>query len=95
MVRSAPDAEHERSIAMFLHATAVEGLKDAPGIAVKWVQASELLVSDDGILRDREGTRVRCAWKTAPWRYICTLPPSAVTSKLFYSQDVHVYQVIR
>ena len=35
---------------MFLHATAVEGVKEAAGIAVKWVRASELLVSDDGIV---------------------------------------------
>jgi hypothetical protein len=93
MVRSAPDAEYERSIAMCLHATAVEGLKHLPDVTVKWVQASELHVSADGILRDADDVRVRCVWKTAPWRYLCTLKPSTVTEKLFYSPDVHVYQV--
>ena len=73
MTHSAADAEHERSIAMFMHATAVEGLKDRPDITIKWVNASELQLSDEGVCRDGDGTRVRCVWKSAPWRSLLHL----------------------
>ena len=89
---SAADAEYERSIAMFLHATAVEGLKLLPDISIKWVQTSDLHVADDGAIRDGEGTRVRCVWKSASWRYLCSHQQPAIIEKLLYSPDVHVYQ---
>ena len=106
--RSAADAEYERSIAVFLHATAAEELKDRPDIAVKWVHVSELCLTDEGVCRDRDGTRVRCVWKSAPWHSLLHLLDGAsattessgghgaqhdVLRKLLFSPDVHVYQV--
>jgi hypothetical protein len=87
------DAEYERSIAMFLHATAAEGLADKPDVSVKWVHSRDLNVSDDGTIRDLEGVRVRCVWKSASWRYLCSVPQPDIVAKLLYSPQVHVYQV--
>jgi hypothetical protein len=80
---------------MFLHATAVEGLKELSGISIKWVQASELSVTDDGAIRDREGTRVRCVWKSASWRYLVSVKQPAIVEELLFSPEVHVYQASR
>jgi len=106
--RSAADADYERSIAMFLHATAAAELHERPDIAVKWVHASELCLTDEGVCRDRDGTRVRCVWKSAPWNSLLHLIDGAsaaaessgghgaerdVLRKLLFSPDVHVYQV--
>jgi hypothetical protein len=93
--RSATEAEYERSIAIFLHATAVEGLKELPDISIKWVQASELSITDDGIIRDREGTRVRCVWKSASWRHLVSAKQPAIVDELLFSPEVHVYQASR
>ena len=77
---------------MFLHATAAEGLKELPDISIKWVQASELSAADDGVIRDREGIRVRCVWKSASWRYLVSVKQPAIVDELLFSPEVHVYQ---
>jgi hypothetical protein len=78
---------------MFLHATAAEGLADKPDVSVKWVHSRDLNVSDDGTIRDLEGVCVRCVWKSASWRYLCSVPQPDIVAKLLYSPQVHVYQV--
>ena len=93
--RSAADADHERSIAMFLHAIAAVSLKASPGITIKWVAASELSVADDGVVQDGDGVRVRCVWKSASWRNLCSYQQTETVERLLFSPEVQVYQASR